>query len=106
MAWPSTSRKSEYNGEQNFGRCGDQNCADEFQARVDCESMIGSLESIDHLMGLSGQRLAHDYTTAQPCYTVAQFYKKMDKTVEAMSETLALVNFERDWYESDPNQWQ
>ena len=102
----NTSRKSDYNGEPDYGSCGDRACNAELQARVDCESAIDQHKDVKHLLELSGQRLAANYANAQPHYTVAQLYKWMDKSVENFSEQLSLVSYDREWYNSDPHQWQ
>ena len=102
----NTSRKSEYNGEPNFGHCGQTECAEELQARVDCESAIEQMKDVQNLLNLSGTRLAANYADSSPHHTVAQLYKWMDKSIEFFSERLAIVNYDREWYNTDPFTWQ
>ena len=102
----NTSRKSDYNGEQDYGSCGNRACNTELHARVDCEQMISDLEDVQHLLELSGIQLAKSYASAQPSYTVAQLYKKMDKAVELYQEQLAIVEYSREWYNRPSNEWQ
>ena len=102
----NTTRKSDYNGEQDYGSCGDRTCNTELQARVDCEQMIADLDDVQNLLELSGSQLAKAYATSKPSFTVAQLYKKMDTAVEVYQEQLAMVSYSRDWYNRPSNEWQ
>ena len=71
------------------------------QGRVDMEAAIGCLDIFGDMVEKSGPVFEEAFAAAKaPSFTVAQMYKKMDKTKGLFDEKLATVNFDKGWYDS------
>ena len=86
----NASRKTQYNSDATYQTCGDQDCYDELQSRVDLEDMNSKVYDAIRLLGLSGNKWAEnakkEWNPANPHYAMLHEVEKLKQRITSVLE--------------------